>query len=469
MAWLWNRHLNQTFASQSGPIETKLHSSSYSAPNPVDLPHRNSNLDTNFNQFQQPPPKQLVHPSNDDKYTPSPSIASPDRPKRVLRHHTFGDSTAHDFVFKNHYDAACYSLISQLSNNPQYNTGRNHWINWRRSRNLPEMLEPAQNELENNENILEILRFMMYFVLEAPGVNHANTVTQYIVHVKDAHLQLMFRPSAMYSGKPFVWPADTNDSRIRVLKSKINQWYSETPQEEGGRLPLTPGLIKYEIMSNALDTTTHDGRVVLTVQLLTMFGGFRMGELLVTTKNKKKRKIKKDCCVKDVEVFADTLHIKVSSKTLNKIETVVVYRNEVDAVTQEFGVEFDVFKLVKTILKGKHSDELLFTRDDGTPFTYNHYMKILVAITDAMGIPRGHFGGHSGRIYMATLLALQGMQDSYIQNRGRWLSLCFKMYVRSLNIRRSSKQQSITHFKLSNLTFVLKGFPDTPEFRKRLR
>jgi len=387
----------------------------------------------------------------------------------MLKNHTYGDQIAHDLIFKNHYDAACYSLISELSNNPNYQTSRNHWTNWRQARNLPTMLEPAQDNHEANENILEILRFMMYFVLEAPGVNQANTVTQYIVHVKDAHLQLMFTPAAMYSGRPFVWPADTNDSRIRVLKSKINQWYAETPQEEGGRLPLTPGFIKQEIESGALDTNTHDGRVALTVQLLTMFGGFRMGELLVTTKNKDKRKIKKDCCVKDVKVFADTLHIKVSSKTLNKIETVVVYRNEVEAVMKEFGTDFDVFKLVEKCIKGKHPDELLFTREDGSPFTYNHYMKILVAITDAMGVPRGHFGGHSGRIYMATLLALQGMQDSYIQNRGRWLSLFFKMYVRSLNIRRSNKQQSITHFKLSNLTFVLKGFPDTPEFRKRRR
>ena len=108
-----------------------------------------------------------------------------------------------------------------------------------------------------------------------------------------------------------------------------------------------------------------------------------------------------------------------------------MYRKEVEEVMKEFGQNFDVFALVEEIIKGKHPDQLLFTRSDGSPFTYDHYMKILRATTDMMNIPRGHFGGHS------------------------------------VNVRKSNRR--ITHFKLSNLTFVLKGFPDTTEFRKRLR
>ena len=93
---------------------------------------------------------------------------------------------------------------------------------------------------------------------------------------------------------------------------------------------------------------------------------------------------------------------------MNKIETVVVYRK-----------------------KWKSQLLTVSTRSNGSPFTYDHYMKILKATTDTTNIPRGHFGGHS------------------------------------VNVRKSNRR--ITHFKLSNLTFVLKGFPDTTEFRKRLR
>ena len=463
MSWLWKRHEKSmnTYGLKTQPNKTTEAESNYTRHASHQFYHSSSVVG---------PPSTTTLP--DCNLTSMATLqnnttTTPIKPRRQLKHHNDGDTMAFGHEFKSHYDAAAYCLITEMSNNKHYKTGTNHWSKWRISRGLPVLLQPAQNANEANENILEIIRFMMYFILEAPGVNKSTVVTQYLVHVKDAHNQLMFNPSAMYSGNPFIWPGDAQDSRIRILKSKIGRWFAETPQEEGGRLPLTPGFIKEEIQTGALDITTHDGKIALTVQLLTMYGGFRMGELLVTTKDKEKRKLKKDCCVKDVEVFADTLHIKVCSKTLNKIETVVVYRTEVEEVMKEFGQNFDVFALVEDIIKGKHPEQLLFTRSDGSPFTYDHYMKILRATTDAMNIPRSHFGGHSGRIYMASLLALQGMQDSYIQNRGRWLSLCFKMYVRSLNIRKSNKK--ITHFKLSNLTFVLKGFPDTTEFRKRLR
>ena len=151
---------------------------------------------------------------------------------------------------------------------------------------------------------------------------------------------------------------------------------------------------------------------------------------------------------------------------MNLIQSVVIFKNEVQEVVRQFGADFDAFEHMRRLVENKHPDSLLFTRMDGSPFTYKYFMKILNAITDALNIRRGHFGGHSGRIYLATLLALQGAEDSEIQERGRWLSLAFKMYVRSLSKRQYLEQSKITFFRLSDLNFVLEGFPNSPEFRK---
>ena len=368
----------------------------------------------------------------------------------------------HQHKFEDPYDEAIYELIRATTSTKKYSTGRNkHWIPFRQRRGKEELMVPG----EDLENINEVCRFMMYFVLEAPGVNSFKTVEQYMLHVKDMHATMMFTPQAL-KGEAFIWPSDYPDSRYSVLKRKIQQWFAETPQEEGGRLPFTPSLLKEMIDCNAINLNSHNGKRTFCLILMTILGGFRMGELLPKTIDPEKRNTFKDCKVKDVHLSKNTITVKVLSKTTKDYESVNIHVSEMNVLIELFGAEFDVMKILQDITQDASPDRLLFVRADGLPFTYNYFMVQLRKATDAMKIPRGYLGGHSGRIYLASLLALQNVKDSYIQKRGRWKSKAFKMYVRSLDLREFTSQEKITHFKLSNLTFVLQGFPNSPEFQR---
>ena len=372
-----------------------------------------------------------------------------------------GSGIDHSLNFDDPIDEIIYEFVSERSLATKSSSGGNHWSQFREQRGKPILLEVN----ENQENLNEVCRFVMYFVMEAPNVNKFNTVDTYLGHVKDMHKSLMFTPEAT-RGDAFVWPADLADSRLRVLKEKVKQWFKETPQEEGGRLPFTPSLLKEMVDKGAIDVNSYDGRRVFCLILMTILGGFRMGELLPLTKDPTKRKTDKDCKIEHVHFARDTITVQVLGKTTTNFESVNIHTSEMLHLVELFGPIFDVASMLKSITANRRDDKLIFVREDGSPFTYNYFMSLLRDATDFMNIPRGHFGGHSGRIYLASLLALQGVDDSYIQTRGRWKSKAFKMYVRSLDKRKFRSQPEIKYFKLSNLNFVLKGFPMSPEFQK---
>tara|TARA_B100000780_G_C21103877_1_gene445610 strand:+ start:709 stop:1995 length:1287 start_codon:yes stop_codon:yes gene_type:complete len=362
--------------------------------------------------------------------------------------------------FRDPYHEAASALIEKTTT--KHLSGVNkHWLPWRKRRNKPPLLLPGEEE----ENRNELISIIMYFVLEAPNVTKWETVENYLGQIKSIHCNLMFTPSAFY-GSPFNWPGDLPSSQISILKHRVKLWFHEVPQEEGGRLPCTPGFLRYLIRNQGIDINTHMGRTVLTLLLLTMLGGFRMGELIPLTKNPELRNIEKDCLVRSVHITTDTTCIKVLSKTTRNLETVIVRHAEVEDLVKEFGEDFNVIKNLREIISNRSPTELLFCHEDGRPITYSDFRLYLRDACDKLNIPRGHFGGHSGRIYLATLLALQRETETYIQERGRWLSNSFKMYVRAIDQRQYTGDTRITHFKLAHLNFVLKGFPNDPEFRK---
>ena len=89
---------------------------------------------------------------------------------------------------------------------------------------------------------------------------------------------------------------------------------------------------------------------MLTLLLLTMLGGFRMGELIPLTKDPKLRNIDKDCLVRNVHITTDTTCIKVLSKTTRNLETVIVRHAEVEDLIKEFGEDFNVIKNLREII-----------------------------------------------------------------------------------------------------------------------
>ena len=54
---------------------------------------------------------------------------------------------------------------------------------------------------------------------------------------------------------------------------------------------------------------------------------------------------------------------------------------------------------------GRPANAPLYSDDNGKPLTYSNVYKALKIALEKAGLPKGAIGGHSGRIYMATLMA----------------------------------------------------------------
>ena len=363
-------------------------------------------------------------------------------------------------VLQNGYAATAFKLISINNSPPAYLSGRNHWIIWRTARGKPKYMGT-----DRADNLEQIVWFMMYFLLEAPNVNSWSTVEQYLMHVKDMHNTLLL--TQIHDKERYEWPG-TLSSLLDVVSRRAARAMHCCPQPEGGRLPCTPGLLEYLIRTKAMDISSHDGKRFFTILLLTMLGGFRVGELIPLTISDEKRNIHKDCKIKNVIISEDSISITVLGKNTKKMElqTVVVTKAAAKDLVDLFGEEFNVFRLLKEIVLNLQPEEFIFKREDNKVITYDYFYKGLVAITRLGNIPDGHFGGHSGRIYFASLRALQGAEDSEIKTDGRWKSDAFLLYVRAVSKRQFDSAEKIRRFCLADLNFTLVNFPMDKEFRK---
>ena len=358
-----------------------------------------------------------------------------------------------------HLDSMLATLISNRKTPKTYSSGQNHWKKFRKFRNKPLLL----NASTPRENEQEILRFLTYFMVYAPNVNKWTTVVQYLTHVKHLHKEAMFGSTRT----PFEWPSNHDISRIGILSNVLKTWYEDTEQPSGGRLPATCGIL--DMLYHQLDMSIKSHRNTWIILLMGRIGGIRTGEVVAYTKDpalRSERDTKKLFKRKDVLCGTNKITLNVLGKTTGKKQFVLLPHEEIDELKLKFGEYFNLTRLINEDIENRGEDDLLFQDEDGRAFTYNNFMDVLSMAVKKAGLPPGRFGGHSGRIALATILHARKHSDSYIKKRGRWISDSFLTYIRQLHMPISSTR--LITFRIGDLLLDLRnqGFPDVYEFQK---
>ena len=77
-------------------------------------------------------------------------------------------------------------------------------------------------------------------------------------------------------------------------------------------------------------------------------------------------------------------------------------------------------------------DGPLFCFKDGRPLTRQRLVTKLQEVPKRVGVDCQKYSGHSFRIGAATTAACKRVQDSLIKTMGRWESVAYQLYVRTL-------------------------------------
>ena len=74
-------------------------------------------------------------------------------------------------------------------------------------------------------------------------------------------------------------------------------------------------------------------------------------------------------------------------------------------------------------------DHFLLQCMNGRPVPKSRVESLLKSGSERIGIPKEHITSHSLRAGGASAMWAMGMSDAEIQFRGRWKSLCYKLYI----------------------------------------
>ena len=410
-------------------------------------------METPAPQLLQPKERETATPARTAKRRCSPPNSSTWHSKNT---NAFNNALRADINDKDPYDVQIERFMTERKNKKGHGTGVRHWLPFRELRGRPEMMTSDTPE----ENSHELKRFIYYFMMYAPNVNKWATVRQYLTHVKNFH-----RSKIMLSATPFHWPTVESSLPLRTISTIAQNWFKETDQPSGGRLPMTLGVL--ELLKPHLDMSNPRHKMTWEIFLLGRMAGIRTGEILALTKDPRKRNTKKDFRATDVLFNKNSTLLSVLGKTSKQKELVMIPHNEVDEIVSEFGQEYDIIKMLKMRVEAESAHSvLLYHHDDGSAFTYQDFMGVLSETCVNAKLPLGRFGGHSGRIALATVLKARGMEDSEIKKRGRWRSDTFEIYIRQLSLPDSTHR--VISFKIADLVLDLRGqgFPDIDEFRR---
>jgi len=204
------------------------------------------------------------------------------------------------------------------------------------------------------------------------------------------------------------------------------------------------------------NTGNHDKKLLWAVSTLAFAGAFRIGELL----NKTQSTFDPDFTLlaKDITTSTDkankiTLHVtlKCPKETRSAAPTIVdIYQNDGPLCP------IKAF-LAWRKLRPRESDLPLFRDESGTPLTGTKMNTIIRQFLDPYTDTEiGHFGTHSFRIGLASMLGEQGFSDENVKESGRWSSRVFETYMKLKRTKRAMIGKQI-----SKLTSQVQFYPIT--------
>ena len=350
------------------------------------------------------------------------------------------------------------SMYQQSARNsavkPSSKSGFNHFIKFRESINATAFMANDENIVANMINYWEYLKINS-------DINTSSTMATYMTNVKMWHLY-EHQITGVAGSFPH-WPTPFQNDELSKSLRDADKFFMALDAKKGEkRVPLTDGLLS--LLKPHLPGSDHMKKEVFDVLLHTKLSGNRTGELTADTK---KANSKSFLTADRVVIHQGQIDCSTWSKSTTPVlELTFVKASEVSPLVTRYGSEWNLLSSTKKRLVGKAAKDPFYTDDKGRPLTYNDVYKALRSACEALGLPLGLIGCHSGRIYKATLMAYQGKSIVAIMKRGRWKSDAWKVYVVSL-LKTAKDSGADPHaFKIGDLAIPLDKMPNYPEFHR---
>ena len=335
---------------------------------------------------------------------------------------------------------------------PKNASGYNHFVKFRTSRE-------QDARMGYDEDIVQVMiEFWEYLKINS-DVNTASTLSAYMTNVK---MWQLYKHETI--GTPNIrfpkWPAPSKNAELAKRLRNAATFFHEFGAKKGEkRIPLTDGLLK--LIQPLIPGSIKMRKEIFDCLLMTKLTGNRMGE--ITAENKTTSKF---MTVGDVRCFHTQVDFKCLSKALiPKPELTFATAAEVSPLVTRYGSTWNFCTSTKKRIAGRKDTEPLYTDDQNRPLTYQDVYKALRIACGLLDIDRGIVGCHSGRIYMATLMAYKGCTVAQIMKRGRWKSDAWMVYVTAL-IRHARNSSDPHAFRIGDLAIPLDNYPNLHEFSR---
>jgi len=314
--------------------------------------------------------------------------------------------------------------------------------------------------MDFNEDIVQVMiEFWEYLKINS-DVNTAKTLGVYMSNVKMWQLYQHEKDGTPNTRFP-KWPLPSQNDELAKRLKDADKFFHEFGAKKGEkRIPLTDGLLN--MLKPHLPGSEHMKNEIFDCLLHTKLTGNRMGEITATKKSTHHSRF---LTVSKVKIHSRQVDFTTLSKSMTpKPELTYVKTREVSPLVTKYGAKWNFVTSTKKRIAGKKQTDPLYTDDKGRPLTYQDVYKALRIACKAIGLHPGLVGCHSGRIYMATLLAYKGATVPEIMKRGRWKSDAWQVYVNALTKYAKDAGADPNAFKIGDLAIPLDKYPEHNEF-----
>lgn len=315
-----------------------------------------------------------------------------------------------------------YSLMMESVHQNTWNTYSRDfkmWVQWRNAREEPLFVEDDVSLTKRQDDIIDFYVHHSYTCNYAPA-----TIWVWIYAVRFMH-QLYER--------------DLDLVPMRRLKMVIHGW-QRLHGAAHRKIPVTPQLIREVYLNGGLSMGKWNDLMVMLGIVLAFSFLWRSCEY-----SQENGRIDADKClrVKDGLFSLEGSDINVVAPAPIEEFSAFHRTSKADFLHQgasnnifadESGVQWCPIRLlnIARVLRPQHfaqGDHWLLQCSDGKPVSKVAVQRELKAGAVRLGLPEEHVTSHSLRAGGATTMWAMGKSEAYIMARGRWKSMCWKLYV----------------------------------------
>ena len=294
-----------------------------------------------------------------------------------------------------------------------------HWVIWRATRGEPLFLA---NELGSTDKQNAIIDFYVYFSYErnyAPNTLH---VWKYAIRF----MHILYEYDLEFTGM----------IRLKVVEKGWNRIYGAAHR----KIPVTTQLIENIYEHGGLNMSRWDDLMAMLAIVLAFSFLWRSCEYATTGTY-----IDYEKCLRVGDALFANNDEDTSTLAPAPIAEFAAFHRTSKSDFLHQGASNNIFAcgdgtpfcpivLINRarVLKPQHfnaPDHFLLQCSDGKPVRKSRIESLLKEGSRRLGLPEEHITSHSLRAGGASAMWAMGMTDAEIQFRGRWKSLCYKLYI----------------------------------------